>query len=581
MKQIKNIQQLNDTGSVAGNSDQMMHHQHQSMRMAPIKIIPFDGNILQWNRYKEMFMAVADQQQPPWKDLEKFHRLKETVLGDALQDEMLINGLSYTGESFKIAWRLLETRYENMYMIASLHTQALLAIEPMQVDNGELLMQMIDTVMGSLAALESLKVDTTSWDMMTITIVSSKLDQTTRQMWETQLEATELPKWTEMTKWLQKRARILMSSNILRPQSQPQGKQEAQRRQGEHNRSPRSSRAMYLSGAQCCIKCDQQHQLEHCAEFDELSIPLKYELLKDNGICYNCLQPGHQRQECPSFRRCEVCSWKHSTLLHDHDQLEANPSVTAHVSNQLRSSQVILATAMVNIYDDQGVKHTCRALLDIGSMEHFITKELAQKLRLHAHPAAHSIEGLNNTKSRVNGTVTATIQSTSGHMTKRLLFLVVPKVTGELPSARINTATWKMPSKIKLADPAFNNPHKVDMLIGGGLFSELLKNGRIKLESGPVLLNTKLGWIVSGTVKADSSHSKGRVTTICGMVATSKQQDNVNQAQHPRRYKKVGLKHIYNKQYISKDGNEVCRLKPEKAKVNQRHFKQEKCTDKS
>lgn len=52
-----------------------------------------------------------------------------------------------------------------------------------------------------------------------------------------------------------------------------------------------------------------------------------------------------------------------------------------------------------------------------------------------------------------------------------------------------------------MSDPQFNIPAKIDALIGGELFYELLEQDRVSLSLPRVYLqNTKLGWIVSGKV---------------------------------------------------------------------------------
>jgi hypothetical protein len=60
-------------------------------------------------------------------------------------------------------------------------------------------------------------------------------------------------------------------------------------------------------------------------------------------------------------------------------------------------------------------------------------------------------------------------------------------------------SNWKIPKNIKLADPEFNRPAKVDILLGAELFYELLCVGQIKLGSElPIMQKTLLGWIVAG-----------------------------------------------------------------------------------
>jgi len=71
--------------------------------------------------------------------------------------------------------------------------------------------------------------------------------------------------------------------------------------------------------------------------------------------------------------------------------------------------------------------------------------------------------------------------------------LLVPKITGDLPAKNI-TDLCGMPENIKLAEPFFRVPQKIDILIGATHFYDLLCERQIKLHrNGPVFQETKLG----------------------------------------------------------------------------------------
>jgi len=58
--------------------------------------------------------------------------------------------------------------------------------------------------------------------------------------------------------------------------------------------------------------------------------------------------------------------------------------------------------------------------------------------------------------------------------------IVVPKITGQLPPQNIKTIC-NVPDNIKLADPHFNTPQKIDILLGATHFYEFLCDGQIRL----------------------------------------------------------------------------------------------------
>lgn len=78
--------------------------------------------------------------------------------------------------------------------------------------------------------------------------------------------------------------------------------------------------------------------------------------------------------------------------------------------------------------------------------------------------------------------------------------LVVPKITGDLPAKNIADIICDAPDNIRLADPLYHVPQRVDILIGATHFYDLLCDRKIKPNlAGPIFQETKLGWVVSGS----------------------------------------------------------------------------------
>lgn len=73
------------------------------------------------------------------------------------------------------------------------------------------------------------------------------------------------------------------------------------------------------------------------------------------------------------------------------------------------------------------------------------------------------------------------------------------------------------PSGIRLADPNFQTPQKIDLLIGANYFFDLLRAGQLKpLSCGPIFQETCFGWVVVGPVKhSENSNLKKSTSTVC------------------------------------------------------------------
>ena len=66
-----------------------------------------------------------------------------------------------------------------------------------------------------------------------------------------------------------------------------------------------------------CEKCQQEHSIATCPEYQLCSPSDPYNLVSQNNLCTNCLSNKHHKQTCPSQKRCQVCSGFHHTTLHD------------------------------------------------------------------------------------------------------------------------------------------------------------------------------------------------------------------------------------------------------------------------
>lgn len=71
-----------------------------------------------------------------------------------------------------------------------------------------------------------------------------------------------------------------------------------------------------------------------------------------------------------------------------------------------------------------------------------------------------------------------------------------------------------IPRSIRLADPAYNSPGKIDILIGAGPYWEILiGTPRNRINGQPALQNTKLGWILGGNLSSKGYKSTDQALT--------------------------------------------------------------------
>lgn len=79
------------------------------------------------------------------------------------------------------------------------------------------------------------------------------------------------------------------------------------------------------------------------------------------------------------------------------------------------------------------------------------------------------------------GIVKVTLRSRLNGYQAKLDYLIVHKITQGLLVTRFGLKELQIPDGIRLADPGFNEPSDIDLLIGAEIYLELLCVGKIRL----------------------------------------------------------------------------------------------------
>lgn len=206
-------------------------------------------------------------------------------------------------------------------------------------------------------------------------------------------------------------------------------------------------------------------------------------------LCINCLRQGHPPSEC-HMGPCRECKKRHNSLLH-HENFSVNNHITvdecSHSTVNLsiqNSTQVILSTALIKVSNPLTHKYkNVRALLDCDSQSSFISKSLQECLALKTNPIdSLKVIGIgNNVSNNVVESCKIQIVSLKSKFNVQLSCLVLNELTGYLPKYPININNLNLSKDIALADPTFNQPGPIDVLIGADLFWDVLGNEQLSL----------------------------------------------------------------------------------------------------
>ncbi|XP_028167947.1 uncharacterized protein LOC114358247 [Ostrinia furnacalis] len=488
--------------------------QAPNVKLPKVNIPIFSGKYSEWNTFRDLFQSLIHSNKT-LGNAQKLLYLKGYLQGEA---EQLLCNIPITGSNYDYCWGLLDERYNNKRYLCHHILKRLLSQKNVTCESASGLKGLMDITNDCLYALSNIGIDTSTWDVLVIHIITLRLDPESKRQWELSIadnNSTELPTYDQFEQFLKNRYRAL---EFLSSESKPM----------PNKTLPVSQiKAMHVTTLVCPF-CKKEHKLSTCKGFRDTSVDLRREFVASHNVCFCCLGNNHSAKFCHSKYKCRICKRKHHTLLHPTNKIAAqephNGEVTTADTKKVGAvisctstrstvdcSQVLLATALVDTVSKYGQTYTIRSLLDQGSQYSFITEAMVELLGLKKIPARGQIVGVGGT----NGLTTKSMVEIKIASRVDPNFIVTVKayvlgsITSLLSNQKITAEKWKELEDIVLADPSYYTSNRVDLLLGSEVYSRVLQNGVIKGPLGsPLAQCSSLGWILSGVVNTPTKPSE-------------------------------------------------------------------------
>lgn len=507
----------------------MSHHN----RLPQIKLPKFEGKYSEFSRFISTFNTLVHHE-PSIPTMDKFNYLLNCLSGQALA---VIEPFQVVETNYQKALDTLVERYDNKSLIFIDHINSLFSITPMNKANAVSLRSILDSVSALRSSLLSLGSELDVMNAIIIHIVLSKIDGESKRVYDEKQDFKSLPSWDVCYSILSRRCQYLESRTTEVDSFQSRDNKFKQ------NNAKQSGSSFLVSNIFCEYCKSKEHLTGSCASYLALPISRRFDFVKSSMLCINCLRRGHIVSKCPSKSRCRTCRVSHHTTLHNPTH-NTNTSSLQHnsTSNSLpqqprtssfppsssyRQSTLqppdnsgsthlttlsslvtrcrrinLLPTAIIFVKNSFGTLQPFRALLDSCSEVNLITQEAAKLLHLKQYKSTQEISGISDLRTQLKYMVTTTIKSRISSFEWTADFLVTKSISSEHPAEKIDANNWIIPSDLKLADPQFYKPQRIDLLLCSEIFFELILDGKISLGNGlPYIINTSLGWVVGGGVE--------------------------------------------------------------------------------
>ncbi|XP_072153714.1 uncharacterized protein [Bemisia tabaci] len=500
------------------------------VRLPRLELPTFSGDYSEWTSFYNLYKATIHDNEK-LKPVEKLHYLTSKLRGEALE---LIKNIEAEEDQYAVAWDLLIGRYQNTRKHISHHFFGLLDMPFINSDKD--IPNALTQINKHKHALRALGYDSKDYGPMVVAVVLRKLSPYHKKRFEdSRTDSTVYPTLEDVMNFLEKEnakiddvssKRGEKSSNDNRSQKKAlyvgtNSRSRSNANQAEPNKSAwrkgkGSSKSQNSSGKRRneseisnsdCPCCQEKHPLFLCAQFKAKKTEDRRKIVESLKRCVNCLSPGDcTSNSCKSSRRCYVCDEMHHTLLHrdkNYSMGQEDKGSSKKVMMGTKKSTkatVMFATVLVRVKTHNSSK-IVRAVLDSAAQGTFITTECTHAIGLPIVQGAGAIQGISSLPSSTRGTATVTLSSVDNKVFAREHELIIlDKITDFTPSTFIHDDVQHLVRGLPMADPEWNQPGPVDLLIGADLFPVLIIGKPRPLGTNmPYLIETRLGHVLMGS----------------------------------------------------------------------------------
>ena len=518
-----------------------------TFRLPKVHLPTFKGGLENWHAFWSRFKtAVHDNEKI--KDEYKLVHLIDAVTDPALNEYLVAANDGQDGRYQEVI-AYLQERFNQPRELHSIYCKKLAELQPIKGTPAEL-SQAADTVFAAVTGIQRSEQDTISH--IATSLVVSIMPKQLRQEWENKTEDTkEVPdiyKWIEFVR--KKATHANQEQKAAGPYSRPP--RENKRPERSHHRSDAKVHVAVSqtpealespparnksapgrgSSADCkyqCKLCSSYHYIFSCRQFLDMNVQQRKEHIQTSSLCSNCLRSGHAVQDCKSDFRCKLCKGQHNTLLHvDSNSTPAIQHGGVHVANAAPTTsqpgEKLMMTSQVLLTGPSGKQMVVRAMLDTGANTSVISNKVMQNLHLKKLDHWVTLTGVERSNhAPVRPTAQMTIASPyKKDWSKTVTVAAVPKVMDDLPNQDVSEVKLMSHIKdLKLADPYFHEPRRVDLILDVDVFNDILLPERLKGPPGtPTAWKTELGWGIMGRYIPDQMpHSSAATVTVTNQTA--------------------------------------------------------------
>lgn len=476
------------------------------VRLPKLNIPIFEGEYMEFKSFYDLFTSSIHNNLS-LTAAQKFQYLKGLLKGEPF---MLVKHLNVSDSNYEEALNKLRERYDKPSIVVDSLIKTFFNIPKVSRQQDlRKLSNVADEVIRGLRAQGAKAEERDPW---LIHILLQKIDRDAHQAWAEHTNKVEFPSVENFISFINSRCDALERLPYL---------------QKVEGNLPKSKVGKSYAGTmqKCCPSCHENHHLSYCDNFLKLPVPQRREFIKLKRLCFNCLRPGHNSQGCTSTNKCQFCGLPHHSSIHYggdvqpgrsgmstlvarsqeeeelSDQLQSldqdSTTIQLAATSEVKEFNMLLPTATIMVKDNVGCFQRCNVLLDSGCQNTLISEKCIQRLGIPRLPSKIFVSGLGNIKAgATKGFVKLQTKSCYDTQSITCLAHVFKNLTTRLPQTKIHFKYWDDIKSIPLADPRFDTPKEIDIIIGNDYFFNLISDGKIVKGEQLIAQNSIFGYII-------------------------------------------------------------------------------------
>ncbi len=463
----------------------------------------FSGNPMDWPIFAHHYRQSTED--CGFTSAQNMARMEKALQGEARRH---VRALMIVPENAEAVMTRLEQRYGRPEFVVQVLVE--IARKTPTPSEGKLstIVDFAGAISNLVTTIETLRIPAYLNNPQLMQELVDKLPDGLKLQWGMKSLEIESSTLTHFAEWIDRVA--LAASKVSTPKLNFR-----ERREEGFNAAVEDAASTSSSSRSCVVCRKDSHAPSSCERFKRMKVDDRWKCVKENSLCFRCLEKGHSIRDCRMKWTCkaEGCSKRHHTLLHGQvvaasvksssDAVDVNANV-----NQADGGGAIVRIVAVTLHGPRG-KLAVNALLDEGSTVTLVSDMVAQSLglkgpqdQLHLRWTDGSLQ-----TERESRKVTCLISPLNDDKVKYTMKNVRIVRSLKLPAQRTDLAViakkWSHLQEIRFKYFPGTKP-----LILIGQPHSSLTIARDVREAGmelPMMTQTRLGWVLHGPLPGEKT----------------------------------------------------------------------------